>query len=114
MKVTLTTRVSALEGEVLAIGYDVKQILAVLQEKAPAKAPRKAAAKKAQPKADDKPFVEWIRDTAEARAARKASNGEMATWMRSKGLVPNGAAWEAAKKGERNVRTLKALQAKDA
>lgn len=63
---------------------------------------------------EDKPFVEWIRETAPARAARKSSNAEMAAWMRSKGVVPNGLAWEAAKKGERNVRTLKALNAKDA
>lgn len=106
---TLTTRVSALEGEVLAIGYDVKQILAVLEAQAPAKATTRKAAKKAQPKADPEPFVAWLRETAEARASRKASNAEMATWLRSKGLVPNGAVWEAAKKGERSVAALKKL-----
>lgn len=61
-----------------------------------------------QPKADTE-FVTWIRATAEQRKARKASNAEMAAWMRSKGLVPNGAAWEACKKGERSVARLRKL-----
>ena len=109
MKVTLTTRVTALESDVATIGSDVKAILAVLQGSAPAKVSTRKAAKKAQPKADPEPFVAWLRETAEARASRKASNAEMAAWLRSKGLVPNGAVWEAAKKGERSIAALKKL-----
>lgn len=58
-------------------------------------------------------FVTWVRDTAEARKARKSSNADMAAWMRSKGLVPNGSAWELAKKGERSVVTLRKANAAD-
>ncbi len=54
-------------------------------------------------------FVLWLKTSAPQRAARKASNAEMAAWMRSKGLTPNGAAWEAVKHGERSVVALRKL-----
>jgi hypothetical protein len=58
-------------------------------------------------------YEEVIVGQREQRAARKASNSEMAKWMRSKGLVPNGLAWEAAKHGERNPAKLRVLNAQD-
>ena len=109
-KQTLTTRVTALESDVAEVKSDIKLLLALVQGQQPAAVVAPPAPVVEQPKAEDKPFVEWIRETAPARKARKESNAQMAAWMRSKGLVPNGAAWEACKKGERNVRTLKALQ----
>lgn len=109
MRTNLTTRVSALESDVAEIKSGVTAILAQLQANAPAKTTpaRKAPAKAAKPAETE--FVGWLRETAEARKARKTSNAEMAAWMRSKGLVPNGAAWEAAKKGERSIKVLKKL-----
>ena len=73
--------------------------------KATVKAGKKAA-KKAKADKSEK-FVAWLKDTAEARHARQSSNAEMAKWMRSKGLVPNGTAWELCKKGERSVTVLR-------
>ena len=72
----------------------------------PAKKAGKKAAKKAKADKSEK-FVAWLKDTAEARKARQSSNAEMAKWMRSKGLVPNGTAWELCKKGERSVPVLR-------
>lgn len=104
-RTTLTTRVTALESDVTEIKAGVQAILAALNPQAPAK-----PAPKAQPKAEEpNEFVTWLRDTAEQRAARKSSNREMAAWLRSKGLEPNGAVWEAAKKGERSLKALRKL-----
>lgn len=54
-------------------------------------------------------FVQWVRDTAEAREARKTSNKAMAAWLREKNLPTNGPVWEAAKAGERKVTVLRKL-----
>lgn len=105
-------------------------LLASLVEDAPAttapakKAPAKAVAgttkkavstKAAKAKAaKTEGFLTWMRETAEQRAARKATNAELATLLRSKGVVPNGTAWALAQAGERNVTALKAANAKDA
>jgi hypothetical protein len=70
--------------------------------------PTPAVAKKAAPAKDDG-FMTWLYDTAEARANRKASNREMAAWLRSKHLPTNGPVWEAAKHGERKVTVLRKL-----
>lgn len=105
---TLATAVTALEARADATDAKLDLILAAVTGAQQPAAP--VAAPVTQPKADEpNEFVTWLRDTAEQRAARKSSNREMAAWMRSKGLEPNGAAWEACKKGERNVRTLKKL-----
>lgn len=101
MNVTLKStnaRIDALEGKLDAI-------LAAVAPEAKAKTTRKAPAK--AEKSDE--FVAWLRETAPQRAARKASNAEMAAWLRSKGLNPAGAVWDACKAGERNVRALKKL-----
>src|SRR3954454_12855010 len=44
------------------------------------------------------PFVEWIRETAPARKARKESNADMSAWLQSKGLPIGGPVWEACSK----------------
>jgi hypothetical protein len=88
----------------------------------PAQAPKPKKAKKAKRQAKvaeaaksmtREEFVAWLRETAEARHARKAGNAKAAEWMRENGLVPKGRAWEAVKTGERDVRALKALNAAD-
>lgn len=86
-------------------------ITALLSADMPAKvtAPAPKARKAAQPKAA-KPKAEtpeWII----ARAQRKQARREAAAWMRSKGLTPNGPAWEAVMAGERNVARLRKLAA---
>lgn len=116
-KNTLTTRVTALESDMADVKAGVKAILAHLQADMPAKTePQpKAVAKpaKAQPKAEDD-FVTWLRDTAEARAERKAGNRELAAWLRAKNLPANGPVWAAAKAGNRSVRSLRAIERKNA
>lgn len=83
-------------------------ITALVPSEAPAQVVTPAVA---EPKADEpNEFVTWLRDTAEQRAARKSSNKDAAAWMRSKGLVPNGPAWDAVKKGERSVAKLRKMQ----
>lgn len=99
--------VQAVKGDVA----DIKGMLSALlaqQADAPAKVERPAPE---APKADNE-FVTWLRDTAPARQARKESNREMAAWLRSKDLPTNGPVWEAAKKGNRSVRSLRALAKK--
>ena len=97
-KSTLTQRVSDLETGMadLRSGLDRIESLLLAQANpaAPAKAPKKA---KAQPKADDG-FVTWLRETAPARAERKATNRELAAAIRKVGLEPTGAVWAYAKK----------------
>jgi len=105
---TLTTRVTALEGDVAEIKSGVTAILAALSVDQPARPAKARKAAKAQPKAESE-FVTWLRETAPQRAARKASNRDMADWLRSKGLPTNGPVWEAAKKGERKVTVLRKL-----
>lgn len=84
----------------------------------PAKAPKGKAGKTARKarkaaKKTNSFYEEVIVGQREQRAARKSSNSEMAKWMRSKGLVPNGLAWDAAKHGERSVAKLRVLNAQD-
>lgn len=82
---------------------------------------RKAKAPKAEPKADNG-FVTWLADTAEARAQRKASNAELAAYLRDAGVHPGGSAWASAKKAiaagkdlsELNIRALKGANTRDA
>lgn len=82
--------------------------------KAAVKATKKAGKKaRAAKKAKQDDFVAWLQETAEQRHARQSSNREMAAWMRSKGLVPNGQAWAAAKHGERSVAKLRKLNDAD-
>lgn len=109
---TNTARIAALETSVATLveGFGTlnttqARILALLEGSAPAQVTPEVTA----PVTDEKPFVEWIRETAEARAARKTSNREMAAWLRGKNLPTNGPVWEAAKKGERSVRVLRKL-----
>lgn len=81
--------------------------------KAPAGKPAKAAKAKKGTLTRDGEFVEWLRETAEQRAARKRGNKAQAEWMRSEGLVPSGQAWHAVSNGERDVARLRKLNAKD-
>lgn len=112
-RITHAARINALETAVAELREGQAQIIALLQPTAPAKVTTRS--KKASPApAKDESFVTWVRDTAEARAARKATNAEAAAWLRGKGLPTGGSVWEAYKAGERTVRTLKALAAKDA
>lgn len=111
--VSTNARIDALALDMGAMRSDLADIKALLSPTAPAKArtTRKAQAV-VTPK--DEAFVTWVRDTAEARAARKATNAEAATWLRAKGLPTGGSVWDAYKAGERTVATLKALAKKDA
>lgn len=59
-------------------------------------------------------FVEWIRDTAEARQARKGANAELSAWLKGKGLPIGGEVWAKAKAGERRMNVLKAAAKRDA
>lgn len=90
----------------LAAGVNLEEFFALGDEQAQAPTP----VVEAQPKAEEpSEFVTWLRETAEQRQARKASNREMAAWLREKNLPTNGDVWEAAKAGERNVRKLRSL-----
>lgn len=84
----------------------VKQIRALLDGEAPAKVVVKA-----------KPTSEFYEKVIVAgrdeRAAHQKGNREAASWMREKGLVPSGQAWAAVKKGERNIKALRALNEAD-
>lgn len=103
---------ATLVASVTDTNANVAALLARLEPTAPAALVTPAApAPEAPAKVTSEEFVAWIRETAPARKARKESNGEMAAWMRSKGIQPRGAAWEACKAGERGVKALKALNA---
>ena len=120
--VSTNARIDALEAKIDA---RMDRLEALLSPTAPAKArvsrpkadpktprgQRRAAQAKVQASEE---FVTWVRETAEARAARKATNAEAAAWLRAKGLPTGGSVWEAYKAGERKVATLKRLAAKDA
>lgn len=100
-------RMDAFEARVDARFDRLEALLtAIVEPSAPAMVVTPAPA---EPEAPANEFVGWLRETAEARAARKGSNREMAAWLREKGLPTNGPVWEAAKKGERNVRALRKL-----
>lgn len=88
-------------------------VAAAMAEFAPTQEPkaRTRKAPKADPKADE--FVGWLRDTAEARKARKSENEALSAWMRSKGLHPGGSAWTLAKGGEKSVAKLRKANAAD-
>lgn len=73
---------------------------------------RKGKGKKAKAE-EPNDFVTWLRSSAEARHNRQRSNKAQAEWMRSEGIVPSGQAWTECSKGERSVKVLKALNAKD-
>lgn len=64
-------------------------------------------------KAKQEKFLTWLHDTAEQRDNRKSHNAEASAWCRENGIHPSGSAWEALKKGERDVATLKALNVED-
>lgn len=97
--------------EIAAVRDDIAEIKALLTALVGAEQPANVTPAPVEPKADEpNEFVTWMRDTAEARAARKSSNKDAATWMRSKGLVPNGPAWDAVKAGERSVAKLRKMQ----
>lgn len=71
-------------------------------------------AEKAAKKAKREEFRQWLGDTAEQRATRKAANAKQAEWMRKNGIQPNGSAWMLCSKGERSVAKLKAANDADA
>ena len=123
----LTSTVDVLAQSVAAL---TAHLSAPVTPEEPAKAKKPAARKAATPKkaapapkaapkpapAEKEPtafYTDVIVGKREARAARKSFNPPAAAWMREKGLVPSGAAWAAVKAGERNVRTLKALNVAD-
>ncbi len=98
-------RMDALEASIAARFDRLEALLtAVVAPSEPAQVVTPAPAEEAPNE-----FVGWLRETAEARHARKTSNREMAAWLREKGLPTNGPVWEAAKKGERNLRALRKL-----
>lgn len=112
----LTSTVDVLAQSVAAL---TAHLSAPVTPEEPAKA-KKPAARKAAPaktapakKETSEFYTQVIVGKREAREARKAFNPKAAAWMREKGLVPSGSAWAAVKAGERNVRTLKALNRKD-
>lgn len=84
----------------------VKEIKALLDGKAPAKTKAKA-----KPKSEF--YEKVIVGGREQRDLRQKVNHEAAAWMREKGLVPSGQAWAAVKKGERNIKALRALNEAD-
>lgn len=92
------------------VGVEPTPELAAESAAEPAKPERKArkAAKRkaAKRKAEREAFLA-------ARRAAKASNAERAAWLRSIGVVPTGQAWTAAKAGETDPATLRALNAAD-
>lgn len=117
---SLDARVTTLEaslGEALTLLTSIAAAVGVADQ--PAKVTPPAPAAPTQPKADvctctpekrcSVCFVAWVRETAPARHARKESNREMAAWLRSKDLPTNGPVWEAAKAGNRSVRSLRAI-----
>lgn len=107
---TITITKSALEALVAdAVRAGVTQALA-----GDAKAPRarKASAKKTPAK--DESFVEYLRDSAEARKARKESNADLSAWLKAKKLPIGGEVWSLAKAGERRVTVLRAAAKRDA
>lgn len=93
---------------------NVTAILAKLCDGAPATVTTEVVETKTEKEQKSEEFVAWLRDSAPARKARKEDNALLAADLRSRGLVPNGLVWAAAKKGETNLRTLKALAKKDA
>jgi len=102
---TITVTPDQLQAIVAAAVAQAVAELAPAQSEVPAKADPAPA--------KDSGFVTWLRDSAEARHARKESNAELAAWMRSKGLHPGGQAWTAAKAGERGVAKLRKLNKAD-
>lgn len=85
--------------------------------KAPAKkvaakvAPAAKAKAQAKSSMTSEEFVTWVRDTAEARAERKATNAVLAAALRKAGINPSGAAWEAAKAAPSVKAAVKAARA---
>ena len=110
---TLAAEVRANQARTDAALESISATLAVLADRMPAQVTAPAAPV-TQPKAEDEGFVTWLRETAEARAERKATNRELAAALRKVGINPAGPVWEAAKKAQAagkplNVRALKAM-----
>lgn len=118
----LNTRLTVAEGELAEMKALVVAIATQLgvsaapttqvEEEAPKTEPRKGKGK-GKKAAKREEFVTWLHESAEERADRKRFNSNLSAWMRGEGLVPSGAAWEAAKGGERSVKALKAMNASD-
>lgn len=108
--VTLTdlTKALALLGIEVETPASVEAPVETAAKKAPAKKGRKTKAQKER-EAKSEAFVGWLRETAEQRAQRKASNKAQAEWMRSKGLLASGPAWDAVSAGERKLTVLRPL-----
>jgi hypothetical protein len=107
---------STLTADALAaiVATAVTEALAALvgDQTAPAKPKpaKKAAAKKAvAKKAAKKPTPDFI----VRRGENKAANLELAEYLRARGINPAGAAWAAAKAGERDLVTLTKLAKAD-
>ena len=124
-KTNATVTLRDLAGTGRGLGsLTIEDLRALLAASEPAKrAPKKAAPKKAvtrkpapkaakakaAPKEPSAFYTEVIVGKRDEREARKSTNRDLAAWMRSEGLEPVGSAWAAAKAGERDVDTLRAL-----